>query len=264
MLIDFHCHIYPKFNLGTLLSSAFANFEKNHNFSKSVQTTQQLALSLTERSDCNAFEGLKSKALELPPQYEIQATAEDASLWIKDNTSKKQLLVLAGQQLNTSEKLELLAFACPSKIPSKLNWQESFAAIRAAGGIPVINWAPGKWWFQRGKLIRSIINQEKNFLLCDTALRPCGYTTPSLMKYASSRGIKTFHGSDPLPLTNEEKRVGSYGSLMEGNLDHDYPAKCLKDILLNPETRIKAFGKRLSAMQLITKQFQYYASGKGK
>jgi hypothetical protein len=264
LIIDFHCHIYPQHNLDILLLSTLENLKNAQKslLSESHKTSPTFILSLTERQDCNAFEMIASGELPLPKNFSLQLNQDNLSLKITSLNTGEELHIIAGQQINTSEKLELLAFACREKIPSKLTWQETFAAIRAAHGIPIINWAPGKWWFKRGKLIEEIIDQEKNFLLCDTALRPRGYPVPKLMKLAANRGIKTFFGSDPLPMSGEEYRSGNYVSFIDTTLDPTTPAQDLKKTLLLSNTKIIPIGGRLSLAGLIKRLSKYYAQGK--
>jgi hypothetical protein len=176
MLIDFHCHIYPKYDLKRLLDQAFNTFQtyqsKLSNQRASAIKTE-FVLVLTERLDCDAFGDLFSGKISPSDSYKIEHTAEDCSLKITSKELQSSLYLIAGQQVNTIEKLELLAFGCPNKIPAKLSWQATFELIRAAGGIPIINWAPGKWWFKRGQLIKrgQFLNKIQDYfyviLLCD-------------------------------------------------------------------------------------------------
>ena len=85
-----------------------------------------------------------------------------------------QVCLVAGRQIVTRERLEILALAMRVKIPDGLPARDVIQRVVAAEGIPVLAWSPGKWLFARGRLVRDLIenDQAKVLRLGDTTLRP--------------------------------------------------------------------------------------------
>ena len=57
------------------------------------------------------------------------------------------------------------------------------------------------------------------------------------------KGIRILPGSDPLPFDYECGKAGSWGFALENLISNEYPAKDIKKLLMEPATRINAYGK---------------------
>jgi hypothetical protein len=95
---------------------------------------------------------------------------------------------------------------------------DAVQAVDGAGGVPVLNWAPGKWWFGRGQTVGRLLRESSpdRFFLGDTALRPAVWPLPHLMREGARLGFTRIAGSDPLPLPDEERVLGQYGFVLDG------------------------------------------------
>ncbi|MDA1044802.1 MAG: hypothetical protein O3C57_06210, partial [Verrucomicrobia bacterium] len=91
---------------------------------------------------------------------------------------------------------------------------ETIAAIRQAGGIPVLPWSPGKWLGARARCVRDLIESQEPASLClgDTAMRPAGFPEPAFFRIARRHGLACIAGTDPLPVPGEESILGSFAS----------------------------------------------------
>ncbi len=233
LVADGHVHVYPAYNLESCFAALDANLSKMAGRVAANGTRVVKAAFLAERSDCRFFAELGKR----PPRagdYTVRATSERAALIVRRGGEPAFYLV-AGRQVVTAERLEWLALALAEEVPDGLPADEALDRIRAAGGAPVLCWAPGKWWFRRGRVIRELLKARRagDFLAGDTSLRPGLWMTPLLMRRARGMGHRIVAGSDPLPFAGEERVMGTYGFSMQCAFEESRPAGSLREALLN-------------------------------
>jgi hypothetical protein len=155
-----------------------------------------------------------------------------------------------GQQVITKENIEVLSLNCLKRVAEGNSAIETVRDILAMGGLPVVAWAPGKWFFKRGEVVQSLIDQfsPSELALGDTTLRPLGWVVPSIMRAARRRGFKILYGSDPLPFSGEETTPGSYATLIQSikysNVnDIPNPGELLNGVL-SEDLQIQSVGSR--------------------
>ena len=174
------------------------------------------------------------------------------------------LAVVAGRQLRTAEGLEVLALACPRRLPDGLPLASACAAARAAGALVVVPWSLGKWWGRRGRLLAAIVAEAggDGLLLGDTALRPRvrGLREP-LFALAASRGVAILPGSDPLPLPSELRRVGGCGFALPAALDPRHPAASLRRLLAAAGGAPEPIGEHVGIARALGLQLALRATG---
>ena len=233
LVADGHVHVYPAYDLGAVFSAIDRNLSSLAGRLDAKGTRIVKAAFLAERSDCRFF----SEWCKRPPrrgEYTIRATAGKAALLVRRG-SEPAFYLLAGRQIVTSERIELLGLIMAGEVPDGVHARATLERIRAAGGIPVLAWAPGKWWFRRGRTVRALLNTSKaaDFMLGDTTLRPTLWLTPGLMRRARRMGHRIVAGSDPLPFAGEERVIGTYGFSVPFVFDESRPADSLRDALQN-------------------------------
>ena len=245
LLIDGHVHIYPQFDRSIAIRKALDNFVIAQRTSENRDDAVKIWL-LTERSDCHFFEELAGQ-----PEIEgfsVAKTAEKESLLIKDGgTGEPLLYVLAGRQLISKERLEICALATTLQVPDReLDTPTLIRRVRESGGVPALNWAPGKWFGARGRVVRSMLDDfaGRELLISDTTMRPTFWPTPRLMALAMNQGHRVLAGSDPLPFAGEERMIATYASLVSGDFDEARPAASIRALLLDPEVSITRCGQR--------------------
>ena len=261
ILVDTHVHIYPCYHLNAFFDAAYDNFV-NEATRQGVQDFFTSFLLLTDLAEEKWFDRLKTytgadnTALnnELGG-WRIKETDEPFSLQLMNSRDKNMYLV-AGRQITTLEKLEVLALFSDHGYADGQSIDETIESVRKNDAIPVIPWGAGKWLGKRGALLMQILNKypANYFLLGDNGGRPRFWPSPKLFKHALSYGTQILPGSDPLPLVNESRRPGSYGCTMTGIISPDTPGNSLKQLIADSEIPKTTYGKRHGLSTVIANQ----------
>lgn len=260
---DGHLHIYSAFHLGQVFDFLLANL--NHNaqlcWPGPSETVLKLAL-LVESQGANCFDKLKKNAAGLAAAgLDILDQQAELALTLLHRKTHR-LCLIAGKQIATQERLEVLGLGINESIPDGLSIDITLKRVDDAGGIAVLPWAPGKWWGQRGKIIHQLIEtncggaQPGRLALGDSSLRPIGWPTPPIMRKARQNGLVILPGSDPLPLPGEERQSGAYGFTYEGPFDLEQPLASLGLILSDPAARINPAGRRNNFPDMLTRLYR--------
>jgi len=233
LLVDTHVHIYPDYNVSLLLNSALRNFQA----AASGSNRNYFVLALTERFDCNFFKShLETK---WHGKWELKRTS-DLKL-ICAQKAEDRIYILPGRQNISEEKLEILTLGSDDFRAEGLPATEIIKGSMETGLVTVLPWSFGKWWGKRGKLVEKLISDSTlKFSLGEPAHR--FGIEPKLFSKAKILNRNLLHGTDPLPLANEESRVAQYGSIFEieeGELS--YP-KIIEALIKSPSR----YGERTS------------------
>jgi len=250
IFIDAHVHIYDCFDLELFFDSAFANFQREASrFGQQDAFTGTLLLAETSKD--NWFQhltdyagrkgGIGDKTIG---SWSLHYTHERCSLYAHDG-GDQALLLIAGRQIVTAEKLEVLALATDKSFKDGAPIEQVIQSIRDVRAIPVIPYGFGKWIGQRGKILRYLLKKTEStkLFLGDNGGRPKFLPRSSHFKQAEKKGIRVLPGTDPLPLPSEECRPGSFGCIIHERLDELRPSTHLKKILKNSETKIVNYGE---------------------
>lgn len=261
LLIDAHVHIYSCFNLETLLDAVLDNFKNAaEKFNKGAKF--QAMLLLAETRGENSFERLSDLARSQQKvnrsecgSWSFHLTEEESSLFIS-REDDQGFFVIAGRQLTTKEKLEVLALASISDRHDGLPLDKTLQMVQESGAIPVIPWGVGKWTGRRGVILQNLLKHSSNqkFFLGDNGGRPVIWPAPSLFKFAVRQGIRTLPGSDPLPIPNEYLRVGSFGLILHAAVSQDRPTEDIKNLFLSSDVPFKPYGRLLKTSDSIRNQ----------
>jgi hypothetical protein len=249
IFVDAHVHIYDCFDLETFFDYAFANFQK-----EASRLGQQDAftgiLLLTETSKDKWFERLTDYAdnkdgngNKAIGDWTFHHTDENCSLCARGGKNQS-LFLIAGRQIVTAEKLEVLALATDKNFKEGAPIEQVIQSIRDMGAIPVIPYGFGKWVARRGVILRDLLEKTKGHMLFlgDNSGRPNFLPRPSHFKQAEAKGIQVLPGSDSLPFSSECKRAGSFGFSLNGFLSSEHPAGDLKQIFMDPTTQFQEYG----------------------
>ncbi len=241
LICDGHAHIYPCFDLGLALHCLLANLR---NLAPPGDRPPLVLACLAERAGAQVFYGSDFPMRAGP--FEIQPGPEPASLTVQREGTTVLFLVL-GRQYAAAERLEVLGLALPAAgawdgLPAR----KIIRHIRQAGGLPVLPWSPGKWFFKRGRQVAELIceNRPGGLWLGDTALRPGIWPLPELLRRGATAGMPWLPGSDPLPWPGEERRLGSYGFVGAGDDDPEHPVSALRALLAQPPGAFRPAGRR--------------------
>ncbi len=250
VIIDAHVHIYDCFDLGTLLHSAYENFDR---LAKEAgyegRFTGILFLTETQRDDW--FHKLLSWAEDGGPPpgesangWRFEKTKEARSLYAVEATGKRLTLV-AGRQIIAAENLEVLALGTEKKFHDGQPLKEIVKLVKAQGAIPVIPWGAGKWLGRRGRILAKLMDEmaSEGLFLGDNSGRPWFWKQPVHFRLAQKENIRILPGTDPLPFSGETSRVGSFGFMIPSRIDARKPARDILRQLNDPGTQIIPYGR---------------------
>src|SRR6266545_2714438 len=236
LLVDAHVHLYRCFGTERFFDCALANVRAG---AAAVGGSARVlgCLLFTETAADHAFAELAGA--ERPAErWRFLPTAEAGALFA-ERTDGARLLVMAGRQIRTREDLEVLALGTTKTYADGLPFLETLETALETAGAAVVPWGFGKWWFRRGGLVRRALGTvtDPHFFLGDNGGRLAGTPRPRLFREAEARGCRVLPGSDPLPFPGQERRVASYGFLLEGPLDGGRPgSSLLARCSANPES----------------------------
>ncbi|WP_457575244.1 hypothetical protein [Desulfomarina sp.] len=248
ILFDGHAHIYDCFDLDVFVRAAFRNFTEAAGRIQGSREQLTGFIFLTESAGLNYFAYFQTLAGE-DGEYQWRVTrSQCGSLVISHPEWMALSLVLVhGRQLVTEERLELLALFCDRDLDDGMDLDTAAIAVREAGGIPVCPWGTGKWLGKRGKRLAESLScrDENGLFLGDSGVRPSIWPFPSRLQSSGKEKTALLSGTDPLPVSGEEKRVGSFGGCLphEGIKNMDKPAHELKKLLLHRNCQVVPFGR---------------------
>jgi hypothetical protein len=233
VLVDGHVHIHGCFDIQALFESAQHNFR---NTAKQLDLGSQFSavLLLTESQSANYFSSLLQKAMDktLLGGWRFQPTLEPESL-IAISPAGFELTLIAGRQIVTAERLEVLATCTDALFNDGGMIFEVIDSVSAANGIPIVPWGFGKWTGRRKKVINRLMDNFANrpFHLGDNSGRISVWREPSQFERARSQGQQIFRGTDPMPFPGQEARVGSFGFCINGAFSKSRPANSMRNLL---------------------------------
>ena len=234
--VDGHVHIHPDADVGALLAAVVRNV------ARLAGEGAAPCVLLTEIAGVDAFAEMRDGRRDVPGWTFDWNSRDPAALLAWRGADR--LHIVAGRQLVTSERLEVLALATCDRFPDGQPLEETIAALRAARVPAVLPWGLGKWFGRRGRLVADrMAREEPGLMLGDNKGRPRGWPTPGIFRGERRRIV--LPGSDPLPIPGSEATAGSFGFLLEGELAPDRPAADLARRLCQLETQPPIFGTRL-------------------
>jgi hypothetical protein len=249
LLVDAHVHIYDCFDLQAFFDAAYLNFKTNADrFGHGDDFTGILLLAETVKDNWFHHLSCYAEGNDLPGRREtgpwkFNHTAEAESLCARSGDNRK-LVLIAGRQIVTAERLEVLALATTATYNDGIRIKELVESVRYNDGIPVIPWGFGKWVGKRGAVVKSLLSKDfdRIFFLGDNGGRPNFLSGPRVLKPTGKNRVQILSGSDPLPFTSEYQRVGNFGSIILRKLSSQKPARDLKYLLLNSTESLEPYG----------------------
>lgn len=260
LMIDGHVHIYDCYDLETFIETALKNLEHYYYAHYSNGSLFARILLLTEGKKNDFFSQFKKNgSFPNGRGYKFLETKEEVSITlVKGN--EPLCYVLKGRQIVTRENLEVLALVSNQAIEDGLPAETVIERLIEKHEFAVLPWGFGKWFFKRGKIIRDLIEKyiSPYLLIGDNSARPTFWPTPGLFKLAQAYHIPLINGSDPLPFSEEVRKVGTYGFSVEGDFNPYEPAESLREILIAPDTKIDLFGQRDRTIAFLKRQLKIH------
>jgi len=263
IIADMHVHVYPAHTLPVFFEMAAANFRR---IAAGLGGECACVLALAERSDMNFFEDIVSGGIAAPTGWQARACASGCAIEMRRG-SGESLYFVSGRQIVTSERLEVLALGTRNTFPDGMETQDAICRVIEAGaGAAVLPWGAGKWMGRRGRIVENAIRRfdPSSLWLGDSSLRPAFLPLPAQMRKGNAEGFRLAAGSDPLPISGEERWVAAYASLWREADDAGDPAETFLRLLSDPARKPKAIGKRCSLLSFLRRVVRYEAAGRGR
>lgn len=247
LLADTHVHLYDAYDLDACFTFAFDNFRRIERGCGPAGASGAIKLlCLAERRDCRMFERLREGGKGVPlSRHRVEPGAELAAVVVR-NAADETLHLVAGRQVATRERLEVLALGGDVGVPDGKDILETIGRVRDEGALPVLAWAVGKWTGRRAEVVRSVLGVESpaTLYIGDSSMRPNGWPRPRLMREAAARGFAIVAGSDPLPFPGQEALVASYGICASGDFDERAPVAGFRQLLTTGRPQFSFAGRR--------------------
>jgi len=248
-LVDTHVHLHRCFELATLLDAAARNFAAARGPDEAGTSCLMFA-EITGRPEIARLR----EAVEGDGAWRVERTDEAISFVAR--RGETELMLIAGRQLVTAERLEVLSLAAEEPIPGGLPVRKTLDAVGRAGGIPVLPWGVGKWSFARGRIVDALIEERgaDDLFVGDNGGRLGLLPRPARLAQAESRGMRVLSGTDPLPLAAECGRVGSFGLRIAAKLDPHRPAASLVALLRDRSVPSETYGRAKTPVAFLRDQ----------
>jgi hypothetical protein len=177
----------------------------------------------------------------------------------------RRLYLVAGRQIVTAERLEVLALGFEGFIPDGGSIRQVLERVRAAAAVPVIPWGFGKWWGERGRVVSALLKDHEalGFCLGDNSGRTTILGRPAHFEEAGRLGIPILPGTDPLPFPTEFGRAGRFGLVARTPIDPVRPAAEAKRVLTGRLSGTTPYGRLETPLRFVRNQIamQLYKHG---
>lgn len=215
LFVDGHVHVHDGFTWDAVVEAALLNFTRAGALS-AARGSAGGCLVLTEPAGAEAFCALAA-AGRAPVRGWSMEVGDDGCSVVLRREPRDALVIVAGRQIATLERLEVLAVGTVRRLPDGRPIREILAAVTDAEAVPVVPWGLGKWAGARGRIVQSLLDDPALpwFCLGDNGGRARSLPAPALFGRAEAIGRPVIGGSDPLPMRRQVHRIGSYGFLVE-------------------------------------------------
>ena len=247
VLVDGHVHVHDCFNVAGVFDAAAANFAAAARM-LGGRRGYDAVLCLVESENEHFLDDVRTRRSGRVWRgqrgfWELEPSREPETIAVRCGDTC--LKVIAGRQLVTRERLEVLAIGTTAPLNEGEPLEATLAAVRTAGAAAVLPWGVGKWLGERGAVVARVLADPawSDVFLGDNGNRLELGPDPAQFTAARRAGRCVLPGSDPLPLPGEEARVGAYGFAIDVALDPLRPAAALLTVLRSGAP-FAAFGRR--------------------
>jgi hypothetical protein len=258
LIADAHVHFHACFRRHRFFDAAWQNLTGAHPHLASGEALLPYLL-LTESPGADYFRRWRDeagKATKNSVRWRVEATREDCSLTARREDGAA-IVIVAGRQVPTAERLEVLALGTTNGIPQGLPFHECVCRAGEIAPVVCVPWGFGKWSLGRGAVVReALIHADPStFFLGDGAGRPRGRRVPHLFEIAAEHGIRVLPGSDPFPMRRHEDRAGTLCFSVAGDPDIERPWERLAAAVTG-EAAVVALGARVGLTAFVRDQVE--------
>ncbi len=248
ILVDAHVHIHHGVEMGAVLACAATNFGVAEEDSLNTRgRPSQRVICLTETETARMFQAMsKMAASDVRGEngWCFKATSEQESVRAS-HAEHGDMFVVAGRQIVTAERLEVLAIGTSRFIPDGGNATDVIHEVQELGALAVLPWGFGKWTGRRRKELHRLLEEtfEQPIFLGDNSARLRYLKQPQPFTQSKERRQLILPGSDPLPIFSEFRRVGSFGFAVSGSVSDNTPFADLKRKLIEQDETVRPYGR---------------------
>jgi hypothetical protein len=254
LLVDGHVHFHECFTWEAFLNGAARNFARAR-ATLGLRSDSSGCLMFTESWGAKYFHVLaEGPTLARSCGWRAER-GDDGRSVLLTHVGGASIVVIAGRQIVTAERLEVLALGCLHEFPDGKPVGDVVHAVADHEGVPVIPWGFGKWLGRRGRIVRDLIDRrEVPFCLGDNGGRARSMQRPRLFDQAERASMPVLGGSDPLPLARHGERAGSYGFVLDAWQATSRPAPAITRRIQALKESPAAFGELSSAASMLRSQ----------
>ena len=250
VLADAHVHVHEGVEPGALLDAAHRNLAAHAPAGEWLAWGGALLLAETARrrwfEDVQRANGARCGA------WTVERGGDELTL--RASRGADELAIVAGRQVVTAERVEVLALFTRECVPDGLPLVATLDAAVLAGAVAVLPWGVGKWMGRRGRLVEEALGEAgaRPVYPGDIAARPRAWPDPGAFSNARRHARPPLPGTDPLPLPGDERRVGRYGFRVEARAA---TGRALRELLRAQEPpALAGFGARDRAWRVLRDQ----------
>ena len=259
--MDAHVHIHDCFDVQRFFDAAAANFLASAG-RVSSKVPARYMLCLTETRSADRFTGLARQAATVQPAagqpeaaWSFVPTADECCL-VARHPVHGEIVVVAGRQIVTMERLEILGLGTVGTWEDGLAASEVIDSVLADGAIPVLPWGFGKWFGRRREVVASLIEDygDGSLFLGDNSGRPAMMPEPPEFAIAKKSGMRVLPGTDPLPFKSEVDKAGSFGFFIDGVEDRESIWSSVRGLVRQRDIELHNFGSLETPLRFVRNQ----------
>ena len=266
-LVDAHVHYHPVFGWSRFLEGVLSNTARVSGEDPSVGAVTTTCLLLADPPGTDSLRELREgPGTSLPPDWDLRTPDRGRGVVLTPPHGAPRIVLLAGRQLRTTERLELLALDCVETIPDGLSLNDAVDRAGEAGAIRVIPWGFGKWTLSRRRTVERVLTERpmSGLHVGDNGNRPGLSPLPRLLGPDRPGDVLNLPGSDPLPFPDHARRAASCGFVLPGDPDLDSPGASIRKALGSLTRDPPIVASRRSPVAFVADQLRMQLRGAGQ
>lgn len=245
LAVDAHVHVHRLDHADDLFDSALTNFG-------AAAAGRLGVLMLADMRSQDTYTALTQHRHS--QRWSVTPGADGISLRAR-RSDGRALTVIAGRQVVTSERIELLGLGTRDALPDGAPLAETLDRMLASEAVVVVPWGFGKWLGARGALIAQELSERSHRVFVgDSGGRPRAWPTPKIIKTSHTRGLPVLSGTDPLPIAGDHTRVGSRGVIVDVQARPAWLGIDLVRGLREGTARVEEFGHGVPLVRFVRNQ----------
>jgi hypothetical protein len=168
-------------------------------------------------------------------------------------TGDTAIAIVCGRQVRTAEGLEVLALGTCRRFADGARLEDAFATVAESGALAVIPWGLGKMLGERGRRAARLLDADSpnRLFLGDNGSRLNMSGVPRFIRVGLERGFRVLPGTDPFPIAQDFRRVGTIGFLSRAALDPAHPWNSIRSWLVSRRDSPSHFGRACSLLHFV-------------